>query len=762
MSIMMRSVPPFVFALLMGLCGIVAMIFPAVGVLEQQVGLDWLFRWRGRVPPPADVLIIALDVETATRLRLPSKPSQWPRQVHARLVHQLKQAGASVIVFDLLFDSPSPLLEQDALFATAMHEANNVLLTESLEPDRLRLPGPTTHSDGEAFIEKTILPIPILAQSVIGTAPFPLPKNQRVDAAWFFKQGAGSIPMLPALALQIHALEGYATLRQILQQQDPAFFASLPADAIAARRAGQSEKIGVQLRRYLALQPQRAQRLQQALARADTFDTTQKNRLRSLIDLFQGPGARYLNFYGPPRSITTIAFDKAIQMPAALAQRVRDKIVFVGYSVALPSAQDRIRDDYDTVFSQDDGLRLSGVEIGATAFANALERSFVRPLDGLSRCILFLGWGGLVALLSLRNPATRSIPALLLAAGLYCAISLRLFSFHQLWLPLITPLLIQLPVTLFCATLIRYLAAKKEKIQLQQTFSHFIPSAMVDKLSSGVRPLGSIAPFSYGVCLATDAANYTKLAENLDPVALTELMNRYYATLFGPVGNHGGTVSDIKGDAMLAIWSSESNSPSTASNAADINLRRQACQAALQLHFALTTAPQSQQSAMLPTRIGLDCGPITVGNIGAGQHYEYRAVGDTVNTASRIEGLNKQLGTWVLASAAVVDGLDDFLLRPLGLFLLVGKSNPIAIVEIIGYPCSAQRSVRKIDLVEAFSQALTLFQQQQYASAEAAFAAILRTEPSDGPSKFFSQECVRKRTGSSLENGNPVIRMTEK
>ena len=759
---MTRSVPPFFFALLMGLSGIVAAIFPAISEVEQHVGLEWLFHWRGRIPPPADVVIIALDLESATRLRLPPKPSQWPRQIHAQLVQQLKQAGASVIVFDLLFDAPSLLPQQDALLATALQAANNVLLTESLEPDRLRLPGSTAHSDGEAFIEKTILPIALLAQSVIGTAPFPLPKNQRVDAAWFFKQGAGSIPTLPALALQIHAVTSYAALRRLLQQQDPTYFSSLPPDAITARRAGQSEKIGLQLRQYFALQPQRGQRLQQALSLDDTIDTMQKNRLRSLIDLYQGPDARYLNFYGPPRSITTIAFDKAIQMPAALAERVRGKVVFIGYSTSLPSAQDRIRDDYDTVFSQDDGLRLSGVEIGATAFANALDRSFVQPLDGLLRCVVFVAWGAVIALLSLRNPATRSIPALLLASGLYGAIALRLFSQYQLWMPLITPLLIQLPLALFCATLLRYLVAKKEKTQMQQTFSHFIPPEMVDNLSSGARPLGSIAPFSYGVCLATDAANYTRLAETMEPVVLTELMNRYYATLFAPVAAHGGTVSDIKGDAMLAIWSTESANSNHPINTADISLRRQACQAALQLHFALTDAPPGQQPSMLPTRIGLDCGPITVGNVGAGQHYEYRAVGDTVNTASRIEGLNKQLGTWVLASAAVVEGLDDFLLRPLGLFLLAGKSNPVAIVEIIDDACAAQRDLRKIDLCDAFSQALTLFQQQQYASAEAAFATILCTVPNDGPSAFYCQECVRKRTSNSVDNCNPVIRITKK
>ena len=87
---MMRSLQSFVFALLMGLAGIVAAIFQAVSALEQHARLEWLFHSRGRIPQPADVLINALDLETATRLHLPPKPSQWPRQIHAQLVHQLK------------------------------------------------------------------------------------------------------------------------------------------------------------------------------------------------------------------------------------------------------------------------------------------------------------------------------------------------------------------------------------------------------------------------------------------------------------------------------------------------------------------------------------------------------------------------------------------------------------------------------------------------------------------------------------------------
>ena len=140
-------------------------------------------------------------------------------------------------------------------------------------------------------------------------------------------------------------------------------------------------------------------------------------------------------------------------------------------------------------------------------------------------------------------------------------------------------------------------------------------------------------------------------------------------------------------------------------------------------------------------------------------------MGDTVNTASRIEGLNKPLGTCLLASAAVVNGIareDGFLLRALGSFLLSGKSIPVKVVEILCGPGQPDSYDKKLNLCSRFGDALTLFQQQRWQQAEAAFAAVLQTHPEDGPSMFYVQECVRKRTANGPANDDAVVRITGK
>ena len=738
------------FALTMGLSGLVFGMLPALQTLEQTHALAWLFDWRGVVRAPADVVIVAIDGDSATRLGLPPKPAQWPRTVHAQLITQLAQAGASTIIFDLLFDHAAAIPSQDLALAAAMRAAGNVLLVESLVQEQLVVANTDGSSVGTASVERAIVPIALLAHAALGSAALPLPRDERINAAWFFKADEGAIATLPSLALQGHALAGYAPFMQHLRQRDPTFAATLPADVAALRRSGSLDSVALQLRRHVDAHPDLVNELQQDLAHDRSADAGAASTLHALLALYAGPDARYLNFYGPARTITTIPYDRVLQgLPPGA---VRGKAVFVGYSAAAVNDQDRIRDDYHTVFSGADGLQLSGVEIGATAFANVLEDSARRPLDPVWRLALLFGWGSVLALVAQRGRVSHIAVALALGSGAYLAAAAWLFLRCQLWLPLVTPLLVQLPVVLLSTAVLRYLAASLQRDRIQHAFSHFIPPAMVEQLAGEARAIDAASELCFGVCLATDAASYTSLAESMEPVALTALMNRYYAILFAPVAAHGGIVSDVKGDAMLAIWTGHH---------ADRRLRVHACNAALEIQHNLDSLQQpGMASQVLPTRIGLDVGPLTLGNVGAGQHYEYRAVGDTVNTASRIENLNRQLGTSVLAAAAVIDGLDEFVLRPLGAFLLPGKSLPVTVVEL---RARRDRQTRQDSwLCDTFATALDAFRQQHWEVALATFSSILERMPTDGPSRFYLHQCVRNITEAPAQPWNAVMRIDEK
>jgi adenylate cyclase len=146
-----------------------------------------------------------------------------------------------------------------------------------------------------------------------------------------------------------------------------------------------------------------------------------------------------------------------------------------------------------------------------------------------------------------------------------------------------------------------------------------------------------------------------------------------------------------------------------------------------------------------------------LGHVGAVDHYEYRAVGDIVNTVSRIESLNKRLGTRILASAEVLDQLDGFLTREIGRFLLSGKTNPVTIHELLCHleECSEQQR----QLCLAFAQALRAYQKQSWEEAIERFQECLSLSRQDGPSRFYVEICAEYGERPPAEEWDGLVRL---
>ena len=149
-----------------------------------------------------------------------------------------------------------------------------------------------------------------------------------------------------------------------------------------------------------------------------------------------------------------------------------------------------------------------------------------------------------------------------------------------------------------------------------------------------------------------------------------------------------------------------------------------------------------------------------VGSVGASRHFEYRAVGDIVNTASRIQGLNKILGTRLLASEATVDGLEQFATRPLGSFLMAGKSTAVSLVELLGPRQGIDPHLSS--LCEMFSGALDAYRAGQWRDAADRCESILRSAPDDGPARFYLVRCKHLLLNPPDADWTPTIRIDAK
>lgn len=687
---------------------------------EEEWGLAWLFKLRGSITSPKDVIIVNIDKSSAEMLRLPEDPEKWPRSYYGRLIEKLNRQNPAIIAFNIYFGEDREA-ENDAMLAKAMAEGKNIILSSYLKQYKV-------HSDGsfnEIRYERIIDPIFMFDHAALDTAPFPLPKTfSTVKQFWTFKKSAGDIPTFPVTVFQCYVFKkAYPEILQLLHQINPVIEATLPATFEQTAIEFKAGEIIQKIQSAFAIETQSLDQLDSLLTAA-RFSPEKTRLLQSWFSLLKGTDSLYFNHYGKAGAITTIPFSQALAIDRLNHTIFNEKVILVGYSENIEPEKNQ---GLYTEFSSDNGETISSTEIAATAVANLIDNNWLRPLQLQKQFFLVLAWSFLLHGVCRLFPYRFAISLIIALSASYLAFAYFRFTTAYVWFPLFVPIMLQTPLVLIVASISHFLKNKKDQQNMYKAFSLYLPDNVVSKIAyqPGMDAMNHYGELMQGVCMATDAGQYTTLSETMDPLALNNLMNQYYGVMFPQVKKHNGIISDVIGDAMLAIW---------AAPLAETQHRINACHAALAIKTAIDNVNRSQPH-QLPTRLGLHYGEMRLGNVGAMEHYEYRAVGDIVNTATRIEGLNKLLGTYILVSASVIEGLPGFFTREMGVFILKGKTFPIMIFELIA-PIEHVES-HCLPLIDAFTKALKLFQSYQWPKALEAFLAIKNEYPDDGPTLFY-------------------------
>ncbi|HSC05731.1 MAG TPA: adenylate/guanylate cyclase domain-containing protein [Steroidobacteraceae bacterium] len=734
---------------------------PPVRALEQEVGLRWLFKLRGAEPAPEQVVMVTMnrraaanislprDAEKfhrceglvigpapATHVTLPSIPSRWPRCLHAQLVNKLVSAGAGAIAFDVLFRERPPLpgdsadLQrwQDEDFAATLAAAKRVVVAQKLE----------VFENNEAFTDLS----PAIADAALGSAPLPLVADagRRIDRFLAFTDSGHATPTLPTIALQAHLLDAFTPLSELLARNAGDVAQLLPPTADSVRADRQLQATVLLIRRLFRDDPGLAPRLLAEIERAKSADPESNRPLRTLISLYADKDARIINFYGPPKTIRSVSYDDVLASSSEdLSALVKGRAVFIGFAEFDQPEQ---VEHFATAVSSGRGIDMSGVEIAATGFANLLRGESIRELPLAYWVAIVFVVALLTTVICDRFENKTALALTLVVMALYASCALYEFSRHNLWMPLVMPILVAAPAAILSSFSWKYWTARRQREQLRRAFSYFVPREVVNLLEHNAEQIGGAKESLECACVATDAANYTPLAETMSPEQLAEFLNRYFEALFGGVANRGGFVSDVVGDAMLALWPHRSD-----------ETRRQMLHALLEMRDAADRFSEQLVGHRLVTRFGADWGRVALTTVGAGAHYEYRAVGDAVNTAGRIQELNKKLGSRILVSRPAIGAAEgEFLVRDLGSFLLRGKSNAVHIYELMG--TRARATAEQLELCVRFAEAVAALGDSQAGAAVGRFREIHAAFPEDAPTTFFLRGL---ESGLSLERGAVVV-----
>lgn len=464
----------------------------------------------------------------------------------------------------------------------------------------------------------------------------------------------------------------------------------------------------------------------------------------------QNPAMRaaphWINYYGPPGTIPDVSFSKAIDTNAIPPGAFSNKTVFIGCKLTTEFSG-KHKDEYYTPYSRN--TLVPAVEVQATQFLNLIRGDWLTRLSGQAELLTVLLAGILLGFgLVLFRPLTAAGLAAVVAALITLTVCF-IFQHDRIWFPWLILVAVQIPVALLWSIIYNSIHLHVQSKLYQATLSLYLSPKLVKKFSGDRALLKPGAKKETLTILFSDITNFTSITEGMDSDELAKQMNSYFeAAVTKCIHYTDGTIVKYIGDAIFAFW----NAPDPQS---DHPLR--ACEAALRFH---ELPPQFMNGRQLFTRIGLHTGVVNVGNFGSATRVDYTAFGEGNNLASRMEGLNKYLGTSVLITAETYSYVKDrFAMRYLGSFRLKGFVKPVGVYELAG---RLEQLEKLRPLHTAFAAALTLFQQKNFAEAEAAFNAILNEWPSDGPSRFYFRHLAELREQPLPEGWNGDVELRDK
>jgi adenylate cyclase len=269
----------------------------------------------------------------------------------------------------------------------------------------------------------------------------------------------------------------------------------------------------------------------------------------------------------------------------------------------------------------------------------------------------------------------------------------------------------------------------REKKWIKNTFGQYLSPKVVEIITKDPSKLKLGGEKRDMTAMFCDIASFTTISEKLTPEQLTAMLNTYLSGLTDEILKHDGVVDKFIGDCIMAFW----NAPLDLKNH-----RTQACLAAvdcLAVNNRLNDA--AKDMVVKPNfRIGLNAGPMTVGNMGSQNRFSYTAIGDAVNLASRLEGANKFFHSRIMASEDVFMEAKDLLdSRYLGQIRVVGKAIPVKVYELFARKGEAAPEVVK--MLKLYGAGMANFYAGKYQESAKDFKAALAARPEDGPSQFY-------------------------
>lgn len=670
---------------IMAATSVVVLLLGGLGLFQRPENMLYdsrMVRTASTHRPSDEIALVLLDQDSLDWAQQEFGWSwPWPRSAYGDIVSYFNLGGAASLAFDVLFTEPSVYgPEDDRSFADACRDYGRVVQTVYFDVVY-----------GNTSVWKEIYPQPPLEISELQTD---------------FSENPSEGLLFPIDSIASSA----AVLGNVTGSSD-------------------SDKVIRRARAYRSFESHLIPTLGTGLlfaAGEEGPDPTKEPEDGRLLR-FQPSLDSYVP-YSAGQILQSYYAIQAGQEPLLESQMFQDMYVFFGFYA--PGLFDICTTPVSAVYP--------GVGVHVTQLDNYLQDNFLRPANWiLTVCLVavlaFLGASPLsvAELFHLRKlNILVSVVAVVVFGLLFVVLSYVAFA-SGLVLPMTMPL-VSLFLAFFTAMIVSYRQEGRQRRYLKSAFRHYLSPAVIETLIAHPENLVLGGQRRHISIFFSDVQGFTSISENLSPEELTSLLNDYLSEMTDIILDSGGTIDKYEGDAIIAFWNAPVEHPDHGKRAVEAMM---ACQRKL---AELRPALEKRAGRPFYMRVGINTGDAVVGNMGSKSRFDYTMLGDSVNLAARLEGLNKQFGTYSMCSAAAKQEAEEagteLVFRELARVAVVGKKEAVTVFE----PMEAAEFQRRQAVLNDFALGLQLFYDGKFHEALERFSAI---QDKDAPAAHYLEKC---------------------
>ena len=412
----------------------------------------------------------------------------------------------------------------------------------------------------------------------------------------------------------------------------------------------------------------------------------------------------------------------------------KDKLVFLGFSTqSAAELKNQVKDHYEVPFSRWGGGLMAGVELHAQIAQNLIDGTVLKGPGLKATLLLGLLLGLFSSILFFITRPALSVAVFLAESAVFLGTAYIFFSYYYVRLPLLF-MLVPTGTSFFVSHSFHYWQTWKEKNFIRKAFSTYISPQMLQVLIRRPDLLNLGGETVEATVLFLDIAGFTSISEKLAPEALFDILNRYLKEFTTVILSNSGMIDKYIGDAVMAVWGVPVSQDSHAILA---------CKTALEMRDAVNTLwanGDSERTPRLQIRIGINSGRMMAGNVGGTGRFSYTVLGNEVNLASRLEGVNKVYRSAIVVGENTAELVKDtFELRELDLIRVKGKMQMIRIFELQAFKGGLDDTQNQVNAV--FESGRQFYLKRRWKEARECFDRGVALITDDGPCRLYARRC---------------------